>query len=41
MEVKARLQRITELLVWRKQNLEGKEKRKPESLIEKWSGKGR
>lgn len=39
MEVKARLQMVTELLVWRKQNLEGKEKRKAESLIEKCNGK--
>lgn len=39
MEVKARLQRVTELLVWRKQNLEGKKKRKAESLIEKCNRK--
>lgn len=38
MEVKARLQRIMELLVWRKQNLEGNDKRKAWSLIKKWSG---
>ena len=32
MEVKARLQRIMELLVWRKQNLEGNERKKVPEL---------